>query len=255
MPQPTVVLSALEFDVAWEAEELPGKHLAVDVPSPGSTHTERSALVADAWRTMDERGLVRRGKLDGDLADRLHALAHYDTAIDVWVWEDRQISGVAVHTRGYAQLAVLDAGEVWLIPARETALAESAVSVAGEVGAGRGRSVRLPYHAMHQAEQVADGDPERIITPLERSGLPLSEAQMLAVMLTDQRRRGQFGVQRRNPSGPPRRADRVVNFHDTGTGRFVSLIRPSTDGVDWMTVTPADNQRLAGCVWELLEEL
>ena len=35
----SLVLSALEFDVLWESFELPRRHVALDVPSDGTTST------------------------------------------------------------------------------------------------------------------------------------------------------------------------------------------------------------------------
>jgi len=67
--------------------------------------------------------------------------------------------------------------------------------------------------------------------------------------------RGQFGAERRDRGGRMRRASRVVAFHDTVEGRYAYLSRPSTDGRPWSTITPADNHRLAACVWELLDEV
>ena len=66
-----MVLSTLEFDVLWESERLPRKHVALDVPSPGRTHSERARLVAGAMAGLRGRGLVEgdrampRGKAAG----------------------------------------------------------------------------------------------------------------------------------------------------------------------------------------------
>ena len=64
-----------------------------------------------------------------------------------------------------------------------------------------------------------------------------------------------FGAERARPGGPPLRADRVVAWHDTPSGRYLHLVKPSSDGRAWSTITPIDNVRLAGCVWELLNEV
>lgn len=251
----TTVLSALEFDVVWEAERLPRRHVAVDVPSPGTTHTERAGLVEGAFASLERRGLVERGRVVPELADRLGLLAHPRLSVDSWVWTDRQIKALAVTSGEQAMLAAVDREEVWLIPTRATAIAEAAVSIAGEVPAGPGRSVSLPTELLLDADRAAGGNPQGMVTTLYQGGVLLSDAQELVSMVTGMRVRGQLGVERVGRDQRRRRADRVVSFHDTEAGRYVYLARPSNDGRMWTTITPADNARLAGCVWELLEEV
>ncbi|MET0133637.1 MAG: ESX secretion-associated protein EspG [Kibdelosporangium sp.] len=251
----SLVLSALEFDVIWESERLPARHVALDVPSPGKTHTERAKLVKETWAALESRGLAESGRANPELADLLDLLAHPQVCIDGWVWAGREVKAFASSNGRRAQLAVIDEGKVWLIPARDTALAESAVSVAGDLMAGPGRSVSLPNDLVTAADNEARGDTKKFITTLEAKGVPLHDAQALTGMLAGIVTRGQFGAERRGRDLRVVRAARVVAFHDTVDGRYLDLVRPSTDGRMWCTVTPADNQRLATCVWELLEEV
>jgi len=241
-----LVLSALEFDVLWESLRLPRAHPALRVPSPGRTHTERRRLADRAWAELAGRGLARGRRAAGEIVDTLSLLAHPRTAVDVWVWSGREIRGLVADSGGQAVLAVVDAGEVWLIPARPGALAESAVSVAGELRAGVGHSVSLPHSTLRAADADAGGDPKALVTALEDRGVELWEAQELAGMLVGVTTRGQFGVEARG-----RRADRVVAFYDTDAGRYLLQV----GGEDWATVAPADNQLLAVRVAELIDEM
>jgi hypothetical protein len=254
-PTASLVLSALEFDVLWEALDLPAKHVALDVPSPGKTHTERRELVAQVWRSLADRGLADGLRPDGELLDRLVLLAHPELTIDSWVWTDRQISALTAVSGDGVVMGVLDGDEVWLIPARETALCEAAVSIAGELGPGPGRSVSVPSEILQSADAQAKGEPHLFVTALDERGVDLTDAQVLASMLGGSVLRGQVGVERRRRDGRMVRADRVVAFHDTYGGRYLYLRKPSTDGQDWSTVTPADNRRLAASVQELLDEV
>ncbi|WP_235926045.1 ESX secretion-associated protein EspG [Actinokineospora pegani] len=252
----SVVLSALEFDVLWESERLPRRHVAIDVPSPGATHTERADLVEAALTSLAERGLAKAGRAAPELADRLALLAHARVSVDSWVWTDREIRALAVAGGDDALLAAVDRAEVWLIPTRATALAEAAVSIAGEVPAGPGRSVSLPTDLLLEADKAADGSPQGMVTTLYQNGVMLADAQTLAAMASGATVRGQLGatrVSRRDQRR--RRAERVVSFHDTEAGRYLYLAKPSADGRMWSTVAPADNARLAACVWDLLEEV
>lgn len=250
----SIVLSTLEFDVLWECERLPGRHVAIDVPSPGRTYAERDELVADALAGLAERGLASGKRVTPELADWLNLLASPQVSVDGWVWTDHEIKALAAASGGEALLAVVDRAQVWLIPTRETALAEAAVSFTGEMPAGPGRSVSLPTDVLREADSVAAGDPAKLSVELSRLGVSDVDANLLAGMVGGMTTRGQFGAERvrRNQRV---RADRVVAFHDTSGGRYVYLAKANPDGRSWSTVTPADNTLLARSVWELLDEL
>jgi hypothetical protein len=251
----TVVLSKLEFDVLWENEKLPPKHEALTVPSPGTTHTERRRLVAQAFADLEQRGLAKRDRATPELVDQLNLLAHPQLSIDSWVWTDHRISSLAVVAGNQALLAVVDGPEVWLIPARETSIAEAAVSVAGDVVHGPGFSVTLPTDLLTAADAEARGDAREFASALTRAGVPGADAKSISTMVTGMDVRGQFGATRTQRDGRALRADRVVAFHDTPRGRYVHLAKPNADGRMWSTVAPADNRRLVTCVQELLTEV
>ncbi|KAA9161075.1 ESX secretion-associated protein EspG [Amycolatopsis acidicola] len=251
----TTKLSTLEFDVLWESAKLPPPHPALRVLSPGRTHTERRELVGKAWKSLGARGLARGDRASGELVDQLNLLANPKVSIDVWVWSDREIKGLAVSTGSQALLGVVDRGEVWLIPARDTSLPQSAVSVAGELAPGVGHSVSLPHGLLRTADSEAKGDPKALVTALEDKGVELWQAQELAGMMVGVLARGQFGVERLGRDGAMHRAGRVIAFHDTDAGRYLVQLGGGGDGQDWLTVAPADNNLLATRVWELLEEV
>lgn len=252
----SVVLSAVEFDVLWESERLPRRPVALDVPSPGRTRAERADIVAATWDGLRRRGLAGHARAVPEITDALALLAAPSRAVDAWVWTDHRISALAAGSGGQAVLAVVDRSEVWLIPARDSSLAEAAVSVAGQhPAATRGHSVSLPAAVLAAADAEAGGSPAAMITRLTERAVPLSEAQAVAGMLAGMSLRGQFGAQRRARDGRMVRAGRVVGMHDTPDGRYLFLTRPSTDGSDWSTLTPAGNDRIAGCLWELLDEV
>lgn len=249
-----VALSRLEFDVLWERERLPRRHVALDVASPGETHAERTELAEQAWAGLAGRGLATRGRASDDLLDLLNLLAHAQVAIDVWVWAEQEISALAVSQGSQALLAVLEGEQVWLIPARAGALPEAAVSVLGEWPAGPGRSVSLPHEALRRADAGARGDPQSLITALRDRGVVSGQAQDLAGMLAGQQARGQFGVQRTGRDRQAHRAGRVVACYDTDAGRYLFQLGAGADGRDWATIAPADNTLLVQRVRELLDE-
>jgi hypothetical protein len=251
----SVVLSTLEFDVLWESERLPPRHVALDVPSPGRTHTERAELRKQAFDALERRGLAKKDRAVAELTDWLNLLAHPQVSIDGWVWTDHEIKALAVAAGDDGLLAVVEPTEVWLIPARVTALADAAVSIAGVQPAGRGFSVSVDSDLLVAADAKADGNPHTMANLLRDKGVSVMDAKGLAAMLSGMGTRGQFGAERRQRDRQLRRAGRVVAFHDTPEGRYAYLTRPNDAGRTWSTITPADNALLATFVRELLEEL
>lgn len=247
-----MVLSTLEFDVLWESERLPARHVAIDVPSPGKTHTERAELVRDAFAALEQRGLARQRRAVPELVDWLNLLAYPQVSVDSWVWTDHEIKSLAAQSGNQAVLAVVEPEQVWLIPARGTAIAESAVSVAGVVPAGRGFSVSIATELLIEAEARSHGN---LASTLKDSGVPTVDANGLAAMLAGMTTRGQFCVERRQRDQQLKRADRVIAFHDTPEGRYGYLARVNAGGQSWSTITPADNAMLAAWVWDLLDEV
>src|SRR5262245_36558398 len=192
----SIVLSKLEFDVLWESEKLPQPHEALTVPSPGRTHTERRRLVAKAFDDLEKRGLADRARAVPQLADQLNLLANYQLAIDSWVWTDHRISSLAVVAGSSALLAAVDGPEVWLIPARESSIAEAAVSMAGDVIAGPGQSVSVPTEVLAAADAEARGDVRLFATELKAGGVSGPDAKTMADMVSEMNVRGQFCVTR-----------------------------------------------------------
>ena len=70
----SIYLSALEFDVLCEAAGFEDRrHIILDVPSPGTTYTERADLVAQAWESLRHKRLAeaKRDRVEVELADLL----------------------------------------------------------------------------------------------------------------------------------------------------------------------------------------
>ena len=110
--EPTV-LSRLDFDVLWENERFPRRHVALDVPSPGMTHTERSRIVQETWRSLEHRGLAERGRATPNMSDDLALLAYPRRAVYGFIWApDRKITLLAASNGGSALMGVVDGDEV-----------------------------------------------------------------------------------------------------------------------------------------------
>lgn len=247
-----IVLTATEFDVVWEAERLGARHVALDVPSPGVTHSERAAVVDHAWRSLETRGLAGLRHATSHLLDLLGVLAAPTVCVDLWIWADERISGLAAATGEHAVVGIVQGGEVWLVPVEPSVLVESAVAVAGVRPAGVGQSVTVPHRVLVGAAQQAHGDAHSLVTALDDAGVSEFDAHELAGMLLGVHTKGQFGAERIGPAAVHRRAEQVVAFHDTDDGRYLMQVTHAA-GEDWCTVAPADNAVLEKRVAELLD--
>ncbi|MEB3366828.1 ESX secretion-associated protein EspG [Saccharopolyspora mangrovi] len=254
-----IYLSALEFDVVCEAAGLDERrHIVLDVPSPGTTCTERAELVAQAWESLRHKRLAetKRDRVEVEFADLLGLLDRPQRSIDVRIWADRSIRALACANGGEGLLTVVDGDVVEMSPIRGGSLAEAAVSVAGDVPPGPGRAVSLPNEVLRKASEIAGtGNPLAFTDELRILGIGHDDAADVANMAHNMGIRGQFGAEGNPGRGKPDRAGRVVAFHDTDSGRYLHVVRRSGDGRAWSTIAPADSGRLAEYARELLAEV
>lgn len=254
-----ITLSTLEFDVVCESEALTDRrHIVLDVPSPGRTHTERAGLVAEVWPQLRSRQLAesRRDRVDPDFGDLLVLLDRPKLSLDLRIWADRAIRAQAACNGGTGLLTIVDGDVVELTPVRGSSLAEAVISVAGDASPGAGRAVSVPHEVLRDASAGAGQHDSRALTDeLRVRGVSADDAATLAAMADGMGMRGQFGVEFAPTRGSkPERAPRVVAFHDTGSGRYLHVVRANGDGQLWSTVAPSSNQLLAWYLQELITE-
>ncbi|MFI9011836.1 ESX secretion-associated protein EspG [Actinosynnema sp. NPDC053489] len=254
----TVTLSRLEFELCWDHLR-PGDYPTIlSIPSHGDTLDERRTLFQDAWRSLESRGLAVRGGLDADLADWLTLLAHPEREVDarLRLGGGPRVRAVAAAGRGRSVLAVLTADELSLAGIDETALVASVVGLLPPHPTPRSRSVSLLASDLDRAAASAGQSASRLEKSLRDVGLARADAQKISQVLGGVTRMGQFGAAartvRQGHLGPRRRGAYAVSFYDTAEGRWQFTRRPSRDGREWATLSPADQPRLVQAVSELL---
>ncbi|MFD1146336.1 ESX secretion-associated protein EspG [Saccharothrix hoggarensis] len=254
----TVTLSRLEFELCWDHLK-PGDYPTIlSIPSHGATADERRALFQDAWRGLEARGLAARGALDVRLADWLTLLAHPEREVDARLRLDGgpRVRAVAAAGQGHAVLAVLTADGLSLAGIDEAALAASVVALLPPHPTPRSRSVSVLAADLDRAAAVAGQSVARMENALRDSGLARADAQKIAQVLGGVTRMGQFGAAARSVRhgrlGPRRRGSYAVSFYDDAEGRWQFTRRPSGDGREWATLSPADHPRLVHAVAELV---
>ncbi|MBP2474666.1 hypothetical protein JOF53_003538 [Crossiella equi] len=253
-----VALTALEFDVLWQHLGLGTPPLVIKVPSPGRTHTERAALEREAWDTLGAKGLGRPVSVDERLVAMLRLLATPTREVDARLWLGRSVRVLAAAREDADEgvLAVLDAGTLTLKTISALSLAREAVNLLHPHPAGPGRSVTLPSKHLDEAAHASQGDPARLAEALVSRDIRPDDAHVIKEMIKDASHQGQFGAATRDPAwSRRRRADRVIGFFDTPTGRYLQTRRDTEAGEAWSTVAPVDNRRLTQHVETLLAEL
>jgi len=251
-----ITLSALEFDVLWEhlgfEEDMP---LAVKVPSPGATHSERRRLVDQAWVELERRGLGRPVEVHPAVAHGLTVLARPDREVDGRTWLGRSVRFLTAARGEEAVLAILADNYVTLHGIAATALPSVAVGVLPQIQAGPGGSVSLPSQDFETAANRGGGTRQGFEQALRNRGVREDDVTTLAGMINDVVATGNFGAAARDRWGKRHRAERVVAFFDTEEGRYVQIRRSSPDGSPWTTISPADNRRLVHHVEQVLGEV
>lgn len=246
-------LSELEFDVLWEHLRLAEMPLAIKVASPGKTHVERESVTKTVWDSLAGRGLVSGRGIDQDLQDLLSLLDRADCEIDARLWLDGGVRALLAAKGHDAVLARLSDGRLSLAPIDVEALPRAALSLLPELPAGPGYSITVPSAELDAAAAEAETADE-LGWILRDHGVAPDEADELAAMVGNVRRRGQFGAAARDQYGRRHRPDRVVGFFDTPHGRYLQLRRAKSGGVAWSTVAPADDRRLSQYLTDLLND-
>lgn len=229
-----ISLSASAFDIVWADLGLAAPPAPLAVRSVGETDADRSAIRAEVYRNLGERGLFD-GRLDAALENSLRVLASAERYVECEALADmtaeEPFRAVAALQGRNAVLAVQPARTIGVRDIGESELASAIVDVLPELSAGPGYGVRLP--ATGEAPGGAQGEELRAI-----QSRPVYAA-------------GQFTVHVRDRAGKLARAGGLTWF-DTDAGAYSAVCSPGRGGQEWVTVSPVDSSRLAERVMELV---
>lgn len=237
------VLSAIEFDVVWEGLGLGSTPVALRLPSPGRTHTERQHIVADAWARLRGRGLAGPAGPESGLERQMRLLATPAVRIELRAWGPVTVRAVVA---GRAEEGVLARrrGDAVLLQTCMS-LPAAVVDVLPPARAGPGRAANVPTAALTAALGSPSGAGLR--ADLVERGVPPTEAGPVARMLHGVVGRAELGVATADRWGVPHRSPQVLGVVDTWGGRYL-IVRSG----GWTTVAPVDARRLRHRVAELL---
>ncbi|MFC4001091.1 ESX secretion-associated protein EspG [Prauserella oleivorans] len=237
-------VSASAFDILWSdlGHRAPPAPLAV--PSGGKTESERREIRQAVYDNLAERGLAHGGELDAALRERLDLLASASVYVEcealLDMTEAEPLRAVAAAGGGAGVLAVQPHRTIGLEAIGEGELFAAAVGVLPEVESGPGYGVSLPASALGDAAE----DP---VYGTGSRGGSRAYAQQIREVLAIQARpvlaAGQFSVRVRD--GERLRRLGGVSWFVTDVGAYLGTVLPGRDGERWMSVAPADRDRIA----------
>lgn len=243
-------VSAREFDFLWEHLELGRMPYPIDVPSNGTTMSERDRMRTEALDALADRGLLR-----GRLPELLRVLAAPTVSVDTVGFADGPIRGLAASDGSQGVLATVEDDIVSFTAIRHTSLPRSIVDVLPVGEPGTGSAISVPHQAVQRAIDGDDDDPfgdddERSI--LVRNGVSEHDARELLELANRRVRGGQFGVTTASRATSTRasrrtRSKTMITWFDTGAGRYLMV----HDGT-WVSIAPAGADRIANRIDELL---
>jgi hypothetical protein len=237
-------LTTAEFDVLWEWLGLAPTPVVLQLASPGRTHAERRSVRAEAWQGLRERALASPEGPDPELARLLHLLARPDEQLELRAWWQREVRGLAAGRHGAGALALREGDTVTV-----TACGSIAHGLLGAFPAaerGPGRACTVPSAA------VASTPAGALRPALLETGVPPADAALLVAMTAGTARRAQVVALAADRWGVLRRAGGVLGVLDGPRGRYLLTRTTGEDGVEWATVTPADQRLLQHRIGELL---
>jgi hypothetical protein len=258
------IVTAVEFDVLWECLGLGPTPVVLRLESPGRTRTERREIEARGWQALRERGLAGPTGAHPELTRLLRLLARPAVVLELRGWWGRTVRAMAAGAPDAGALAVRQDATVTVQPCGS--LPSALLGVLPGSGPGPGRATTLPTDVLTRALGAAHGSPTPgpaagvarlaadggLRAALVASGVPATDAALLARMLSATERRAQLVALTGDRWGGTTRAGGVLTVLDGSRGRYLLTRSTAEDGAEWTTVAPADDRRLRHRLGELL---
>ncbi|MGO1049685.1 ESX secretion-associated protein EspG [Crossiella sp. CA198] len=239
-----VVISALAYDLVWEAERLGDQHNALITDSPGSTWEERIEVAKRVLGELTAAGLADGTDVRPDLVAALRLLARPQREVYGWFSPDAQAPpvGVLAATAGTdAVLAILHDGWLTLEPVDPDRLPEAVARLLPECP-----PLRTPVLSFPQEEQAGRSTAEGPV--LRPAGGPRGHAataeRARRLFAQSKLGAGQFRVASRTPRGSREIAEFPLDYVDTAAGRYLSGRQRGPDGAVWSLVLPGGPREL-----------
>ncbi|WP_051385982.1 ESX secretion-associated protein EspG [Actinokineospora inagensis] len=245
-------LTLVEFDLLWESLGRTDRPYPLEVPSFGETVDDRDRLRKEVIDGLIARGLHDGNDLDRDLEDSLGLLWQHEYSVDGLLSVGRHVRLIGAG-RGTRTVLAMQMGErVRIGQPRHGGIVAEILALLPDAEPGPGTSVTLPKSVFHNAiDAYVDSGFAGLETALNQGGVTGRDMRTIATLVENSRHGGgQVAANSVDRLGRRTRTD-VVNWFDTTAGRYLAL-PGKREGVDWITLAPADPPRLAKRLHDLV---
>lgn len=252
----SVSLSHQEFDLLWEHLGFGERPYPLDVASFGKTMDERAELREQVRNSLRAKGLHDGRDVSPRLEEQLSLLVRGTFSIDGQLSVGEYLKVLAVSHGDFGVLAAQTDDEVRLARVREARLVPAVVALLPDEKPGPGGVARLARQVFDAAiDEFERGGYVGLERALTNGGLSGRELRTVITLVESGRHGGgqlaansvdQVGRRVRTP---------VLNWFDTEAGRYVAHTEVTRDGVEWLTVSPADTTRIERRLTELAASL
>ncbi|GAA3024812.1 ESX secretion-associated protein EspG [Actinokineospora globicatena] len=245
-------LTLVEFDLLWESLGRSDRPYPLDVPSFGETTDERDQLRKEVVEGLVARGLHDGADVDRELEDSLTLLAQHDYSVDGLLSVGRHVRVLGAGRGSRTALAVQTGERIRIGQLRGGGVVAEIMALLPDAEPGPGTAVTLRKSVFHDAiDAYVETGFGGLETVLNQGGLTGRDMRTIATLVENSRHGGgQVAANSLDRVGRRTRTD-VVNWFDTTAGRYLAL-PTRRDGVDWLTLAPADAPRLTQRLRELV---
>ncbi|MGX7823565.1 ESX secretion-associated protein EspG [Actinokineospora sp. 24-640] len=212
-----MIITEVEFAQAWHRLGLVGRPYPIEFP------------------TVDGGGHV-----DPDLAAQLALLARPDVSVDGLLSDSRDLRVLCAACTAGGAIAVQTGPRIRVGPVRRDRLVAEVIALLPDTGPGPGSAVTVPKALFHEAVNAfADAGEPALTRVLRGGGVDRDARRDLAALVSSPR----CGSGRLAATAHGRRTPALTWF-DTAAGRYLTAVTRH-DGVDQLTLAPADSAELA----------
>ncbi|MGA6165867.1 ESX secretion-associated protein EspG [Amycolatopsis magusensis] len=251
-------LSLAAVDILLEHTRLGRAPFPFKIPHIGTTHTQRAQVRDAVFRDLEARGILRRGRLDGDVEIALGAFVRAPVAITAAAQLEggRRLFARSASDGQFGVVVRQDENLLVFEEARPTGVVPAIVDLLPMTPPGPGQSVTIakpaprpkrPRHADDSYDPFAG-----VAAPRSQTSAPPQLRAVERIFEKPKKRIGQFTAFVRARDGSPVNLAPIAWF-DNEDGRYFSTMRQAADGQQWLTYAPADNARIAQQLFQQLE--
>lgn len=243
-------LSHQEYNTLWRRLQLGDMQLLLDIPDHGATYAERNSLDGQAWRRLQQRGIVDGPRVAPEVEDLFGTLARPALEADLRV---RTPTGPAERVLACAAgligaVALLTPNGLTVEPVPPNDLARALLNTLPDHPPTQGNAFSVPAELVDRGGRL-NGD--QALAELEKAGLRWSDARQFIEWLKSRTVRvATIGTAARSRTGRRHRTPEVLTVFDAEAGRYLFRHQRTPHGAT-LLIAPGEQQRLAAEV-ELL---